>query len=369
MITAGLCLAVVIACESAVKDPGDLQQPPLGADEFVAERQFDGDSLVHWAGITGTVESSDSLVIFADVGQGALVEVDVTGTRTRALGRRGPGPGEHLYIQWFGACSDSTLALYDPGKNEVVLYDKYLTMVGMLRTPSKVSRMPALGCLIDERLLFGVEPGVITSLGPQKWPMTLVSLDLRKGQLDTIAELPGREMFASERYSANVQVPLGRRSLVATADQIVFAMESHGDSLSAFVRGGHRAVRLQDLPMPLPRSVLLGRAKREIIEEFPERRNQRRAEQVLAEMQFGADAPRAERIVAIDDTTLWIGLPSPLDTARLWLKYRADGQARAYVWLPSSFRPLAASHGSMAGYVRDQAGLELPRRYVLRRVP
>ncbi len=365
---AGVSLVMVMSCDRPGSNVPNLAQPPAGTQQLSAVWQFDGDSLVAWAGISGAAQLDDSSVVFADVGQGALVVVDSTGGLIRKVGRRGPGPGEHQYIQWFGACSDSVLVAYDPAKNEIALLDTQLKVVRTVLTPSDLSRMSVLGCLEDERLLFAREPSIIAGYGPQVWPLALVSVQLTSSKLDTVATLFGREMFVSQKHTATIQVPLGRHTLVSSADRTVYAMSSHGDSLLVFQDDGPRTVILEDLPRGLSRSALLSRAKREVIEEFPERRNQREAERVIAEMEIGGNPPRAERLLGTSDTTLWIALPTPVDSTRLWIKYSNEGEPRAHVWLPSAFRPFLADDSSMTGYLRDSTGLELPRRYRLRRV-
>lgn len=129
--TTALLLAISspILAQATAPRPSELAllQPEL----LISGERDDGE--IVFASATGIAVTSRGHIVVGDNVSSRLLVFDSQGKLLRAIGRRGSGPGEFIFIRWLGHCGPNRIVAYDPSSARLSVFDDSLTLISTMR--------------------------------------------------------------------------------------------------------------------------------------------------------------------------------------------------------------------------------------------
>lgn len=334
--------------------------------------------------VRGAVRLSDGRIVVANTGSGELKVFDSTGRFLRAIGKKGQGPGEFVSLGPVWRIPGDTLVALDFQLLRFSLFapsgDFVSSVSGMVR--SEHGRVGTSMRLLSGRLV-GTEGSfgdMKETSGPvRRVPMAVVVLHPGAGGLDTLAVVPGPEVYPALGREAGHEFPtirsleFGRQSVVATDGREIFVGSNEPMGIRVYQEDG-RLVRIIRSATPAEPVTEAHRAQR-IRENLARLERQRAPEQIKAEWRkneedplFAETFPFYERLLIGTDGSLWVELPRRTeDEGRRYIVYDTSGTAIATVRCPDRVRPYEVGPIEIVGLWRDPEEVNHVRAYKLRR--
>lgn len=325
--------------------------------------------------VSGVVRLSDGRLVVADGGSSEVRYFAPDGTHLHSVGRRGEGPGEFALIQAVGPAGGDSVWVYDYGVQRVTI----LAPDGATARTMQVTPPLSAGAMVGRRSdgtfvlsqIWGSgDPSLPMSEGLAREPAVAVAYDGEGRLLDTLASVPGREVFHRLEGS---RMTMGAVPFAHNASQVLL-----GDDLVLGDQVGY-AVDIFDAAGDAPRrwgwsgpSLELGeddleRWREEQVATAPE--GERPSLRVyLAEAPHPASRPAYGRLVADASGYLWVGrYADPSQEAPRWDVLDPEGRWVAAVEAPVRFRPLQVGSDWVLGVSRDELDVERIELRPLRR--
>ena len=334
--------------------------------------------------VRGAVRLSDGRIVVANTGSGELKVFDSTGHFLRAIGKKGQGPGEFVSLGPVWRIPGDTLVALDFQLLRFSLFapsgDFVSSVSGMVR--SEHGRVGTSMRLLSGRLV-GTEGSfgdMKETSGPvRRVPMAVVVLHPGAGGLDTLAVVPGPEVYPALGREAGHEFPtirsleFGRQSVVATDGREIFVGSNEPMGIRVYQEDG-RLVRIIRSATPAEPVTEAHRAQR-IRENLARLERQRAPEQIKAEWRkneedplFAETFPFYERLLIGTDGSLWVELPRRTeDEGRRYIVYDTSGTAIATVRCPDRVRPYEVGPIEIVGLWRDPEEVNHVRAYKVRR--
>lgn len=197
--SAGVVLAVA---EAPAWGPGEGWFVPdepilqLGALEGPAELQF--------TEVVAAVRLGDGRIVVADRGASVLRIFSSAGVFLDAVGRQGEGPGEFRRLDFVGVFQGDSLVTFDSALRRVQLFgpDGGFARSYLVESPVETAMPDKIIDVADSAVLAirFIDFGSEIPNGIVRWPHELlVALDLRSGETDSLAYLPGSEASVEAR--------------------------------------------------------------------------------------------------------------------------------------------------------------------------
>ncbi len=314
----------------------------------------------------GAVEYGADGEVIALVDGQRVIRIGQDGTPLSTAERIGGGPGEWRYVIWAGADSLG-IALVDVASFRFVRLAWDLSPIGDTRVPSVVRGGAVIGRLQDGAFISLLDPPVIPGIGQQQFFTTIIKWRPESDQVDTVAALPGTDVFIDPAEQMFVRVPAGRVDWAAARDSIVVGGNGGGDSV--FVQVKHKAsqwVRLQGLPKSAP--VSRSRIDAFIDEEIatmPDLDDRKRMRRTFAKVAIPRHSPRFERLLLDDRGWIWCGAQQE-GNVRVWQAFSLTGEPMGHLRLPARARPWLIDQRRIIATVSDDDGLQRIVQYRIR---
>jgi len=335
--------------------------------------------------VSGATVLSDGRIVIANGGSSELRYYDSSGRYLQTVGRRGGGPGEFQYVgEPYALAGDSLLVGADVGARRLSLFDPEGRYVESYGTAGARGLGTLVGVLANGDIVrLALLPGSGDDDGQARYPMVVVRHARDGTPADTMARLPGSEMYrVTERSGAMMTVmqsptPFARTQQVALGGGLVYA--GAGDSYEVEVyRTDRPASDLAENQVRPERLVRLPRPNRPVtgaaVAEFRrvqldrelDDNSRRRIERYLAEVTFPKEMP-AYRDLRVDaGGNLWIEeyrAPGEEENQPRWEVFDPDGVWLGTVETPVGFQIFEIGEDYLLGLWRDDLGVEYLRRY------
>ncbi|HJR34924.1 MAG TPA: 6-bladed beta-propeller, partial [Gemmatimonadales bacterium] len=330
--------------------------------------------------VRGAVRLGDRRIVVANGGSGELRVFDSTGRYLRAIGKQGQGPGEFASLGTVSRIPGDTLVALDFQLRRFSLFapsgDFVSSTSSMVR--SEHGRVAASMRLLDGRLV-GTEGSfgdMKETSGPvRRVPMAVVVLQTGAEGFDTIAVVPGPEVYPALGREAGQEFPtvkgleFGREAVIATDGRQIFVGSNEPVGIRVYQADG-RLVRIIRSATPAEPVTEAHRAQR-IRESLARLERQRAPEQLKAQWRknqedhrFAETFPFYERLLIGTDGSLWVELARRTeDEGRRYVVYDTSGTAIATVRCPDRVRPYEVGPIEILGLWRDPEEVNHVRAY------
>lgn len=327
---------------------------------------MDGDPAYQFSRIAGVARFPDGTLVVGDEVAQELRFFDGDGRFLRSVGGRGEGPGEFTGLAMVGMSPGGWAWAYDFSLRRLTWYDREgevmaLTSLGL--EPPTLNAAGALpgGAFLLKQLWGTGEEGEVNDLGLRRDPLAWVTFDLEGALIDTVATVPGREIFVFEENGRAVMStpPFARNSVgtirgdrIAVGDQESFEVREYspaGEVLRILrIPGRIRRVTAQDLE-----EYIQGRLTVAPPNRHPSLRKS------LEEMPHPETLPAYGAITSDTEGNLWVGEWAMYpDVARRWTVFHGDGRWLGEVGVASKFDPRAIGEDWILGVEWDELDVE-----------
>jgi len=316
--------------------------------------------------VAGAVRLSDGRLVVADEGSSEVRYFAPDGTHLASVGGRGGGPGEYALIQALGPAGGDSVWVYDFGAARITV----LTPDGATaRTASVTPPLPA-GAMVGRRSdgtfvlaqMWGSgDPSARVSEGLVREPVVVARYGADGALLDTLASVPGREVFQRMEGTRMVMsaAPFARSASHAllgddlvVGDQVARALEVRGPAGDAV-----RTLRWAGPPLELQDDEVARWEDEQVASAPAADRASVRAS--LAEMPVPALRPAYGRLLTDAAGCIWVAAYAhPFQDAPRWDVLDAAGNWLGSVALPPKFRPHQIGSDWILGVSRDALDVE-----------
>jgi hypothetical protein len=251
--------------------------------------------------VRGAVRLGDGRIVVANGGSGELRVFDRTGRYLRAIGKQGQGPGEFVSLGPVWRIPGDTLVALD---HQLLRFSLFAPSGDFVTSVSGMVRAKQGHVGISMRLLNGALVGTEASFGDMKEtsgpirrvPMTVVLLHPNTEGFDTIAVVPGSEVYPALGREGGHEFPtvksleFGRQSVMATDGRQIFVGSNEPVGIRVYQEAGRlvRIIRSATASEPVTEA---HRAQR-IRENLARLERQRAPEQIKAEWRKNQEDPR-----------------------------------------------------------------------------
>lgn len=345
---------------------------------------LEGEEVYQLNRVSGATVLSDGRIVIANAGSAELRYYDSAGRYLQTVGRRGDGPGEFQFVgipYWLAG--DSLLVGVDPGARRLSLFDPEGRYVETYGTAGTLRLGSVVGVLADGDIVrLALLPGSGDDDGQARYPMVVVRHARDGTPADTMARLPGSEMYrVTERSGAMMTVmqsptPFARTQQVALGGGLVYAgagdsyeveiyrTERRASDLAESVIQPERLVRLQRSNRPVTSSVV-AEFRRVQLDRDLDDNSRRRIERYLADVIFPKEMPAYRDLKVDAGGNLWVEeyrAPGE-ETQPRWEVFDPDGVWLGTVETPVGFQIYEIGEDYLLGLWRDELGVEYVRRY------
>ncbi len=295
--------------------------------------------------VMGADVDSSGVVFIADFSRlGVYVRGPSEGA-AHVFGRAGDGPGEFRYLLRLRRCGSEILA-YDFVHSRLTA----VTQDGFgqeEQLPTALLTADFVGCDAAGRRYFTKMVDDRVSPGRQIRSIRLLRYVPPGEAIDSVAVLPGIEIFVSNRWHAFRDIPFGLKTFVAigpsgplyaeSSKLELTSIEETGDRRTLYSQElGERTVTARDRELYLE----------ERLEVEPDSAARLTLRRVLAEAEWASRIPQLDRLIAGQDGTIWVRrTPAADDTAASWLAVASNGHDAETLLLPRAARVMSAGKG------------------------
>jgi hypothetical protein len=313
--------------------------------------------------VVGLALLRDGSVIVGDAANAQLVRIGTDGQVLQRTGRRGAASGEYSRLQWVGQCGNS-LAVHDIALSRVTSLGDSLGAANLRTIPKAFDSRDVAGCLPDGRVVILDDSVTHPPAGVERRSLAVTAFDTRTNKADTLRRFAGNEVNFVQHLGTSIAVPLGKRTYVSVAGNILLVAESDRDSLWRLEEGRWSAVRLEGIPTSRrPTAVDAERARLSLSWAPRTIADKAFAPALLAETATSQVTPRIDGLVTADDGTAWVATQPSANGMRHWLAFNTSGKrmlSTEFTWL---FEPRLVHGAHWWGVQRDSIGVESIVRY------
>lgn len=338
----------------------------VGPEPLLRLGVVDGDPVFQFSGITGVTRLEDGTVVVADDGSQEVRFFDSAGRPLAVFGGRGGGPDEFTGLAGLGWNPAGGVWAYDFSLRRITWMSPEGRIVGATSLPPEPRVLNAVGALPDGsfvlKQLWGYsavadaqEPGL------RRDPVALVRFGAEAVDPDTLALIPGREVYLFEENGRGVMsTPPFARNATATVrgDRVVVGTQEEF-SLTEWGADGRllRIVRIPGAVQPAGDDDLESYIQGRLATAPPERHPSIRRS--LEEMPRPETLPAYGGILGDRAGNLWVGswAMAP-ETADRWAVFDSAGLWLGEVTLPEGFSPWDIGEDWIVGTERDELDVE-----------
>jgi hypothetical protein len=364
--SAGVVIAETPAAALSTAPVWRVSGPPvlqIGAVEGDPARQF--------AGIEGIRQLPDGRLAVADRGSAEIRFFDDRGHHLESYGRPGDAPGEYRLLIGLGSGPGDSLWAYDFGLRRFTILAPRGVVARTLSVRSALAAVTAVGRLRDGSFVIREQwsgsMGATPRTGLVRDPAAVVRLSSDGAMLDTIALVPGREVFlGSEDGRAVMSAPmLAHNAAVAMNDSLVFVGDQSDFEVRAYdIQGAlTRIIRLTGLDLTAGPDERLSALEAAVDRAPAGERAALRAH--LSAMTVPSTRPAYGPLLVDDAGNLWVGSYEHAGPSRFWTVFGPDGSLRATVPVPPRFQLLQVARRRAIGAWRDTLDVEYVRVYAI----
>ena len=198
---------------------------------------LEGDEPYQFSGLAGAVRLRDGTVVAADGASNEVRYFDASGRFLAATGGGGEGPGEFASLTSLGPAPGDRVWAYDFGTRRVTWLDGDGRVVRTATLDPEPPALQPIGQFPDGsfllKQLWGVgRTAAASGEGPRRDPVAFVRFDTAGSLVDTLAMVPGRELYLREEGGRGVMVtPLvGRNAVGAIRPEPDGSVEGAGEA-------------------------------------------------------------------------------------------------------------------------------------------
>jgi hypothetical protein len=362
--SAGVVISETPAAALAHAPVWHLTDPPrlqIGSVADEPARQF--------SGIEGVLRLADGRLVVADRASAELRYFDERGRHLGSRGGTGEAPGEYRYLTSVGTGPGDSLWAFDFGLRRFTVLApsgeavRTLSVGTALAAVTAVGRLPDGGFVIREQWSAAIHRSARGGL--VRDPAAVARLSADGTTLDTIALVPGREVFiGSENGRAVMNAPLlARHAVAAMADGLVYVGDQETFEIRAYDGRGtlRRAIRVTGLDLTVAADDVRRAVDARLATASPSERTMLRAH--YAAMTTPRTRPAYGPLVVDDLGNLWVGAFEFAGPPRRWTVFGADGTLRATVTMPPAFDLRQVAGDLAMGVWRDELDVEHVRVY------
>jgi hypothetical protein len=317
--------------------------------------------------VTGALKLDDGAIVIANSGTGELRYFDADGVYLRSSGRQGSGPGEFQSISTIGTLVDGSLVAYDGRQKRISIFapDGVFVSSSRIETSDHPGFHTAAAFLDDNTLLVSAE-GLLTrgelASRVRRDTTYYIRCETTGAVLDTIAALPGREMYIMME---------GEHVDMA---QLAFGREPH---FAAYLAGAYFGnsdafeIRYLDSDGELARIIRMRTPTREVSDDdielflsrqlgdMPEGPDRQFMENFYSGMPFPETMPAHGNLIVDSDGNLWVEeYHWPLDEPARWKIFDSAGALLGVVETPPGLEIYQIGSDFVLGRWRDAMDIE-----------
>ncbi len=335
---------------------------------------LDGDPDYQFFRIVAAVRLPNEHIVVANGGTSQIVAYDRSGTHLWTAGGRGEAPGEYRLITGLATGPGDSLWIYDFGLRRFTILTTTGDVVRTVSIGASLSAPGAIGRLRDGSFLVkeawsGLAHGQ-DALGLERLPVAIARFGPDGEGPDTIATVPGREVFlGTEDGRMVMSAPLFGRNTsaamragrLAVGDQETFQIAIHSAQGKL-----QRLARVPAVDLSISASdVSAMKAARLERESENERAMLARH---LDAMDVPPTRPAFGDIMIDPQDYLWVSDYTSYPTvARSWRVFSPNGELLGTIDLPVRFRLLDIGDDFVLGVYRDDSDVEYVQLYALAR--
>jgi hypothetical protein len=338
----------------------------IGGEAILRIGAMEGDPVYQFSRIAGVARFPDGTLAVGDEVAQELRFFGSDGRFRWSVGRRGEGPGEFTGLAMVGMSPGGWAWAYDFSLRRLTWYDQDGEMMALTSLGLEPPTLNAAGALPNGafllKQLWGTgEEGEVNDLGLRRDPLAWVTFDLEGTLIDTVATVPGRELFVFEEDGRAVMStpPFARNSVgtirgdrIAVGDQESFEIREYSPAgeVLRFLRipGRIRRVTDQDLE-----EYIRGRLASAPPDRHPSLR------QSLEGMPHSETLPAYGAILSDTEGNLWVGEWAMYpQVAGSWAVFQEDGRWLGAVEAPPRFDPRAIGEDWILGVEWDELDVE-----------
>ena len=343
----------------------------VSSDPLLDVGSADGPAEYQFSGVEAGVRLADGGIVICDAGSSEIRFYNAAGTFVRAIGRPGDGPGEYRRLTALGRGPGDSLWAYDFGLRRFTVLASDGTAIrtvsvgGSLSAVNAVGQLPNGSFVVKESWSTGT--GGDVKEGLERDPIAVVRISADGRTQDTIAVIPGREVFiSSEDGRAVMNTPLFAHTSVASVrdseivlgDQSTFALWIYHGA------GPTHVYRITGVDLRLSRGDVAGAIAARIAQAPPERMTAARTH--YAGMAVPETRPAYGALAVDRRGDVWVSTYSPTaEPARAWYVFSPDGRWLGEIRMPERFSVLDIGDDWILGVWRDSLDVERVRLYRL----
>lgn len=320
--------------------------------------------------VRGATRLGDGRIVVANTGSGELRIYDGKGKWLRNLGRKGEGPGEFGWLDEVWVLPGDTIAALDGRYSRISLFlpsGEFLTSsagrISLQHGSVQAAYRMRDGRLLGQEIIWGE---MKETSGPvRRTPQAILLITPGSGRLDTIAVVPGMEMYPAlgreggQDFPTIKDVEFGRQTVYTTDGSRIYLGTNDSPEIRVYEADG-RVIRLIRSATPAEVVTAEHRAQREKeTSAFLDR--QRASEQLKAEWRKNREGaryaevfPYYERLMVASDGGLWAERARRTqDEGRRYIVFDSAGRAVASVHSPDRVRPYYVGPEVIIGLWRD----------------
>lgn len=327
--------------------------------------------------VVGAVRLSSGTVVVADGMAGELRYFDPEGRLLRRAGSPGKGPQEFIHMIKVARCRGDTLFVADARRTFLQAWTPRATFAGIM----DLSGLAAQGFEHAEPHTFACnDRGTMVFVdywrvsfpagggsGPTR---SVVPIVVRRpdGSLHKLGDFQGGERYFYRHSGGGSSGPrpLGKRTLVAVGDSLIYVGTGDAYEVALFSLGGERVGTLRDSVQTRPITDELVDAYIDRVlgqtEDAAKRQQERYGWEAL---EYPDRTPAYQGMLAGRDGHLWIEAFRLPGDPQVWRVYTARGERVATVRMPPRFQLMEAGEDYVLGLWRDANDVEYVRMYGL----
>jgi len=334
--------------------------------------EAEGSPEYQFSSIEGGVRLDDGTLVIADGGSQELRFYDAAGMFVRSSGRSGEAPGEYRQIAALGSGPGDSLWVYDFGLRRFTVLTatgeavRTLSVGGTLSAVNAVGRLPDGSFVVKESWSSG--SGDEIRLGLVRDPVAIVRFSPDGRRQDTIATVPGREIFlTSEGGRGVMSAPLFAHTSAAAIRNTELVVGDQTELQVAIYQATgtlKQIFRVPDRDLHLTRDEVTRTIDGIVAGEPPERRPTTRAH--YDAMDTPSMRPAYGDLVVDRSGDVWLAeYVRPPTTPRRWTVLGIDGKWLGEVRVPDRVAVLEIGKDWLLGVWRDALDVEHVRLYRL----
>lgn len=274
-------------------------------------------------------------LVVLDAGARAVRWYDSQGKQSRAVGRRGSGPGEFRSPTWMGRCAKDQLLIWDPPARRLTALSLEGAVLSTARAlTAGTSRQPVgIACDSTGSIAFIAAEWPSPTSTSSRLRADIAFLDSDSGPPRLVGSVDGSE-FARSETGEWLPMPLGKQPHITSGGGRVFVGSGDSTDIQVFDGGGRRQGSLRlALSERKPSDANLAAAHEELAGPVT---GSARAEVLsrLRALPSAKSLPGYTALRADDGGAIWLTLSSAGDDRTRVLVLSGNGVERARLALP-----------------------------------